>query len=249
MQPIIDNQIHAIKGRFNHLYLINGEHMTLIDPEMPSSVQDVFRYVRNTLHRSPTDIRVVCATHCHPDHIGGLGYIYEKLAPTVALPNASRSYVRGKKRYRIPILQLLHLAKLMVRYRLRPTLGDLFTADIVGIWPIPNRFHAVVSQRLHNGSQLPQALGWTTLETPGHSPDSVSFYNEESETLLCGDLIINLDGKLYLNPVIMEDWNQAVQSLEMLQHLKVTQLCPGFGPPVTAEHVLEQVIQSGRAVS
>ena len=33
--------------------------------------------------------------------------------------------------------------------------------------------------------------GWTAISTPGHTEDSLSFYNTSSRELICGDLILN----------------------------------------------------------
>ncbi len=41
--------------------------------------------------------------------------------------------------------------------------------------------------------------GFPTIHTPGHTPDSVSFFDGDSGILICGDLLVVIDGKLIRN--------------------------------------------------
>lgn len=243
MKPFIDNKVHAVKGRVNHIYLLNGEHIIVVDPEFPSSVGEVLDYIRQSLHRSIRDIRLICATHAHPDHIGGLDRIVSITHSDVALPMGSRPFIEGKATYKVSPVELGRLFWLLISRWHWPAWSDLLSADIVGFPPIPNRFQTVVSGWLSDGEQLPFGSRWRVLETPGHSRDSICLYNREEEALISGDLILNLNGQPCLNPIILEDRDRALQSLERLRRLRVTHLCPGYGPPLSIPSILSQLRQ------
>lgn len=72
---------------------------------------------------------------------------------------------------------------------------------------------------------------WEVIETPGHTEDSVCFFNVMSEELICGDLIVNMEknGRGKLNRFC---WNKAaiVNSYEsLLATISVKTIYPGHG--------------------
>lgn len=72
---------------------------------------------------------------------------------------------------------------------------------------------------------------WEVIETPGHTEDSLCFYNAQSEELICGDLIINMEknGPGTLNRFC---WDKAamVNSYESLRaSISVKTIYPGHG--------------------
>lgn len=69
------------------------------------------------------------------------------------------------------------------------------------------------------------------LETPGHSPDHVAFWLEESGVLFSGDTILGRGTSLVAPP----DGNMAayIQSLRTLRSLEPYLIAPGHGPVIT----------------
>lgn len=68
----------------------------------------------------------------------------------------------------------------------------------------------------------------TVLHTPGHSPDSVSFYLESEGVLLTGDTIL---GATTVTISDLYDYMRSLERLKGLPNLQV--ICPGHGPLVT----------------
>ena len=94
----------------------------------------------------------------------------------------------------------------------------------IGEGPLPSEF-----KRYHLGFDQ-----WEVIETPGHTEDSISLFDLESEALICGDLIVNMGrnrtGKL--NPFCW-DKKTTVQTYEFLcSTLSPKIIYPGHGEPI-----------------
>jgi len=104
--------------------------------------------------------------------------------------------------------------------------------------------NAALFERQNKGPAFPALkryhLGfdqWEVIETPGHTEDSVCFFNALSEELICGDLIVNMEknGRGKLNRFC---WNKAaiVNSYESLvASISVKTVYPGHGDPIRDE--------------
>ncbi len=79
------------------------------------------------------------------------------------------------------------------------------------------------------------AGGIRVIETPGHTPDHVSFFWERERVLFVGDLLRNL-GKLSLTPAkITWSMDHARASAQKLPPLNPAVMCFGHGEPWMAE--------------
>lgn len=77
-------------------------------------------------------------------------------------------------------------------------------------------------------------VGGTTLQslhTPGHSPDHLAFWHEESRTVFAGDLVIP-GGSVMIHASRGGDLGQYLRSLERVRSLKPARLLPAHGEPV-----------------
>ncbi|AEN89735.1 Beta-lactamase domain protein [Priestia megaterium WSH-002] len=102
------------------------------------------------------------------------------------------------------------------------------------------------------GSQLlPYCGGIEVIFTPGHTPGHVSFYLRKSKTLVAGDALVLVNGKL-MGPVKQTTLNmdQAVQSLEKFLNYEIEHVicyhggyfqgCPKEAILRIKEHVAER---------
>ncbi|HLA27179.1 MAG TPA: MBL fold metallo-hydrolase [Syntrophales bacterium] len=108
----------------------------------------------------------------------------------------------------------------------------------------PPLSNAALFERQNKGTVFPALkrypLGfdqWEVIETPGHTEDSVCFFNAMSEELICGDLIVNMEknGRGRLNRFC---WSKAaiVNSYEsLLASISVKTIYPGHGDLVRDE--------------
>jgi glyoxylase-like metal-dependent hydrolase (beta-lactamase superfamily II) len=99
-------------------------------------------------------------------------------------------------------------------------------------WPERDSNYAVQWRLLHDGERVPAGDG--TLEvihTPGHSPDHVALWDEESRTIFSGDLVVM--GTTVVIPATMGGRLTAyIQSLRRLLALNPARLLPAHGPAI-----------------
>ncbi len=77
---------------------------------------------------------------------------------------------------------------------------------------------------------------WEIIETPGHTEDSISFYNGSTRDLVCGDLILNFEecGKGKLNRF---HWDPAVLMdtfLKLKKEISPAKIHPGHGELISS---------------
>jgi glyoxylase-like metal-dependent hydrolase (beta-lactamase superfamily II) len=79
--------------------------------------------------------------------------------------------------------------------------------------------------------------------TPGHSPDHLAFWHEESRTIFAGDLVMP-GGSVMIHASRGGDLGQYLRSLERVRALKPARLLPAHGGPVDdPEHLLAGTIE------
>ena len=96
---------------------------------------------------------------------------------------------------------------------------------------VDNQF-AVPWVALADGDQISVGDGYVrVIHTPGHSPDHICFFDEETRTLFSGDLLIN--GASGVIPVSRGGSLTAyLRSLELIQALEPTRVLPAHGPEI-----------------
>jgi len=77
---------------------------------------------------------------------------------------------------------------------------------------------------------------WEAVPTPGHTPDSISLYNETTQELICGDLILGRhDGRGCLNHFCWDE-DLARDCFDILNNtLCVRTIYPGHGEVIRAD--------------
>jgi hydroxyacylglutathione hydrolase len=193
----ITSRIHTLKIPFNiptpqgavprfvYVYLIYGDELCLIDSGVANSDKIIFDYITKTAKR-PEDISLLILTHSHPDHMGAASTIKKATGCLVAAHEKERAWIED--------------AELQARER-----------------PVPGFFSLVegsvkVDRLLAEGDKLD--LGGVearVLNTPGHSPGSISLWLPEDGALISADAV-PVPGEL----PIYDDFRQSEASIRRL---------------------------------
>ncbi|SFS62883.1 MBL fold metallo-hydrolase [Marininema halotolerans] len=141
-------------------YLVEEEDgLTLIDTALPFSAKPILQAAKQI----GKPILRICLTHSHSDHVGALDSLKEAL-PTVPI------YVSHRE------------ARLMN--------GDHTLDDDEPQTPIRGGFSSKLKTRpdhfLHEGIRIGSLLA---IETPGHTPGSMSFIDTRNDAMIVGDAI------------------------------------------------------------
>ena len=219
----ITESIHAIRhpfrlalgdgryvDRFVYSYLIVGKTICLVDTGVYTTAPLILDYVRS-LGRTPEEISLILLTHAHPDHIGGCAPIKKNAPAPVAVHRTEKHWVEDIER----------------QYRERP-IPNLF--DLAGEG-VP------VERELIDGQLVPWEEGKTIriIETPGHSPGSVSFFFEEEGALFSGDSVPSAGTiPIYVDPAASI---MSVQKLKGLNNVKY--LLSSWHEPILGDRIAE----------
>jgi len=227
--------VHAIpKSGFARTYLIEAdEGLMAVDVGSIGAAQEFETYFTSILKRPLEDIRFIAATHFHIDHIGGIGTLMRKCSPEtrVLFHPFVKECLAGSRELSpmknwmtglIPtvIASCKGIGKLSHITFETPAGVPLSITRNRGFLP----YEAWIGY--FDAKRLPRyQIGfgdWEVIVTPGHTEDSISFYNDTTRELICGDLIIGgKDGTGCLNRFC---WDEALiqEALKMLNEI----ICP-----------------------
>jgi glyoxylase-like metal-dependent hydrolase (beta-lactamase superfamily II) len=235
---------------FSRTYVITGDAgLAVVDVGSTGAADDVKAFIKRDLGSDVKDVRTILVTHFHFDHIGGIGrfLLFAADDAKVFFHRRVKDYLEGRR-------ALSPMKNWCTAFG--PTawksagyvrkLSHLHFESLAGI-PLP---------ALRKLSTLPYPMdrfvffdgdgarryragfdGWEVIETPGHTEDSLCFYDGEAEELVCGDLMVNMDkrGKGRLNSFYASK-EGVVESFDfLLRNVKVKTIYPGHGEPVQSE--------------
>ena len=99
-------------------------------------------------------------------------------------------------------------------------------------WPEEDVRHDVPWRPLADGDRIEAAgVELVALHTPGHSPDHVVFWHEESRTAFTGDLVVQ-GSSVMIHTSRGGNLGQYLAALERLLALDIRTLLPAHGPAV-----------------
>lgn len=186
--------------RFVNLWILFGETVTLIDSGVAGAEEAIAATLAEN-GQSLAQLDTLLLTHSHPDHIGS--------ARSIVAASSCRVFAHAAER--------LWIEDVALQQRERPVPG--FATLVAG--------GAAVAAELRDGQPLDAPGGvLTVMHTPGHSPGSLSFWQESHGVLICGDSV-PLPGEL---PII-DDPAAALCSLQRLQQCGAAQLLSSWDVP------------------
>lgn len=201
------HRIPRIKGP--NAYLLEGEDLTLIDTGWPGNAPTILSYIR-ALGWQTDQLARILITHGHPDHTGSARLLREETGAEVLAHTTETQ----RDQTGIPVVR--HV-------------GMLFM-------PLPSVWRVPVDLTLVDGDSLPIMGGLRVVHAPGHTPGSICFYLENSNTLFTGDLI-NQRGPYVSRPVYTPgtDFEVLNESLRRVAAMRLDHACLSHGNQVLHE--------------
>jgi glyoxylase-like metal-dependent hydrolase (beta-lactamase superfamily II) len=200
--------LHVVSGMVN-IFVLDDEEtgVTVIDAGMPGSLSSVMEVLEG-IGRKPEDVKHILITHADLDHVGGLHRLVAASGATVVASAESARHIQRRSNpphLKFPMRLISRVVSLISR---RAVPVEHVVAD---------------------GDTLDLAGGLRVLETPGHTPDHLSFYWERERVLFAGDLLRNTHG-LALTPAPIT-WNTeaAQRSARTVLALQPEVICMGHG--------------------
>jgi glyoxylase-like metal-dependent hydrolase (beta-lactamase superfamily II) len=204
--------VHMIEGVSAHCYLIDGPKLTLIDTGMPRKTKNILRYITETLHKTPLDLKTILLTHCDIDHIGNAREIRQITGAAIAAHPLDADIIAGKKPRQTPRKTMQILFKLLrLVLQVKPFLVDEIIDD---------------------GDTI---AGLRVLHLPGHTPGSIGFYDPKRKVLFIGDALGCKNGMIQGPPKsVTWDNEKAYESIKKLRNIDFSVLLSGHGEPLTS---------------
>jgi glyoxylase-like metal-dependent hydrolase (beta-lactamase superfamily II) len=180
------------------------ENMILVDTGFPGQLPE-FRAAIEGLGLNADRLSKVIITHQDRDHIGGLPEIVtvSTLKVEVLAHPAEMPYIQGDETFikHLPADNSLEIEQV-------PTTAK----------PAVEQFaRAKVNRLVTDGQILPYCGGIIVIHTPGHTPGHICLYHKKSRTLISGDALNIVEGRLTgPNPQHTHDLDRATKSLKKL---------------------------------
>lgn len=226
--PIIYPERYGQMTNINCYLYESQNRLTLIDAGIDSVEYETFFYKKLAEYGFDlTDIDQIILTHHHTDHIGMVNKIIEtKKMPVFAHPSAIE---------RLALTEQYQHTKIQFFEELYTYYGceDLMKTRIEKMYKTLYNDEGLRIQTFVQPIQAQDFIGdLLVLETPGHSLDSISLYDQQTDWLFTGDLIIekgttnaliDFDANKSLLPTV---WQQR-KSIEQCLNLHVSTVFAG----------------------
>lgn len=218
--------------RWVNSYLWRGETGVVIVDPGPRSIQteEEWRVVWNKLSISPQEITDIILTHHHPDHYGLAGWMQEQTGANVWMSQRAHQeaeFMWGKGAEINHILPVYFRSHGMTEKWAEQLLPHLESFDSQ-VNPSP------IVQYVEEGDFEVGGRRFQVIETFGHAPGHLSFYEVDRELILCGDAVLpQISPNISLLPGSdPEPLLHFMQGLDQLGALSVRKAFPGHRHPM-----------------
>lgn len=221
----ITDSIHAIKVPFEipgtgfwrevYIYLIVQDEICIIDSGVSGSENLIFEYLKQ-IDRKPEEVSKLLLTHAHPDHIGSAKALQDQTGCRIG---AHQNAIRW-------------IENIALQNNERPVPG--FFHLVGGSAKVD--FTLVDNTKLYLGD-----ITFQIFETPGHSNDSITFFEESSKVLITGDVIPQWnDLPMY------DDFSKLRESLQLLNSFdEIHWLLSSWCDPIEGTTLAKKAIEDG----
>ncbi|PKH81474.1 MBL fold metallo-hydrolase [Psychrobacter sp. 4Bb] len=209
-------EIVRLEGYIQSSYLaVYPDKIMLLDGCCRADVPMVLDYIKTTLKRPVTDLKVVVVTHMHPDHAGGAHKFREETGCLIVSADKKKQWYSGIGGRTMHFVDI-HLGYYVARRQGRPFKNLYYSASL--------KLDITVT----DGEIVPHFDEWQVLETPGHTDRDLSLFHLPSREVYTADLIIKLRHK-FVAPFPVYYPKAYVQSLKKIRALQPSMVMMAHG--------------------
>ena len=204
-------------GRVHAFLLDDGNGLTLIDTMYDDDARHVLAEL-TSIGKTPADVKHIILTHAHKSHVGGVAALKKASGATVYSHDWEVDIIAGRREAsRVSAFPKKPLAVYKLQLGLALGLGRHTPCE--------------VDRRLKAGDRVGPL---EAVETPGHTPGSLSFWWPERRALFAGDVIATWPEFAAGWPGLTLDNDRNLRSVHQLTDFGNAEiLCVGHGEPIT----------------
>lgn len=194
--------------------VLSGREVVLVDTGGRGSLPHIEAGL-GALGRSLRDIRLIVATHCHPDHVGSVAAVAGASGARLAAHGAEAGFLAGERPFPSPFRNRV-LARASTRFVPR-LYGGAAEVDVL----------------LRDGDRLPVDEEIRVVHAPGHTPGSICLHLPGRGVLVVGDALQYLRGRLAPpSAMYTADMRAACASVRKLADLEFETISFSHFPPL-----------------
>ena len=205
--------VHWIKGVNGNCFIVADSELTLIDTGFPRNTKKIVNFMKQDLHRDPSELKTIVLTHSHYDHVGCASDLREKTGARVATHIGDAGFIEGT---------------------MRPTArkgGMRILAALLS--PLVRAKKVKVDLLLNEGDTI---AGMKVVHVPGHTPGSIALLDPVRKVLFSGDALTFRHGEVTPPPRgFTADAEIAMQSISEMSSLEFDTMLGGHGDPLTPD--------------
>ncbi len=198
----ISDSIDMIDGTMCNVYVLKTAGKII---QIDSGMKGSAKKIIEYYNNNKIKPDIVLITHYHLDHIGGLKLIKDKYNPEIYASAIEIPMIEGKQSYPKPGSFGARLLFSMIK---PPVIQD--------IKPIQNL----------------KIEGLKVIDSPGHTPGSVTYFLESEKMMFIGDAAGSVNGNLVINEKYSLDLESAKKTLEKIKSYSPVTILPGHGAPL-----------------
>lgn len=227
---VVGPGVWGMKIVFVNVYFVLNEtshDWVLVDAGLPGSAGRIMQAAEDLFGLDAKPVCIVL-THGHFDHRGALHELLREWDVPVFANRFEHPYLNGVSSYPPP----------------DPTVGGGMMTWMA--WTYPSRAINISEhlRPLPEDGTVPGLEEWKWIHTPGHSPGHISLFRESDRTLIAGDAFVTTKQESIFSTITQReelsgppkycttDWQQAKQSVELLQQLQPEIAATGHGKPM-----------------
>lgn len=210
------DDLWMIPGVVNVYILEIQGNLAILDAGFPGRAPKILAAVR-AIGKTPSDVKHLLLSHCHPDHIGSAAALQRATGATVwahplDAPRMEAGLTMRDPMYASPGLRNRILTRILSR-------------KVTSVEPIK------VDRLLEDGDSPDFAPDLLAIHIPGHCHGQLAFlWRRHGGVLFPADACVNRRGLML--PVATEDPDQALASLAKLTGFEFDKVCVMHGKPI-----------------